>query len=189
MTAGISRRTVIESAAALAVPATAAVAAAGTARSAPPAPAGSLGGERDTRATVGPDQSTAAPSEELAHFYRFQEIVEGRELVLRGGQWRFEGRAITLAPHGVRPMVDDPRTTRLPQGSQARLASEACDRVYTDMLGVLQRVFDGHPEDLGHAARLMFQLEQHATELAQMPHPSGQRTVLGPAFQLADVNT
>jgi hypothetical protein len=187
----ISRRTLIESAAALAVPPAATLAAAGTAWSATGTPADPAPCEPQTAATaatIAPSQ-TAGASQELAHYYRFQEIVEGRELVHRSGQWRFEGCAITLDPHGVHPMVDDPRTTRLPHGSQAHQASQACDRVYTDLLGALQRVFDGHPEELRHATQLMFQLEEHAAGLAQMTYPPGHRTVLGPAFQVAESRT
>lgn len=180
MNPDISRRTALEAAAALAVPmavTTAPASAAHAAEGHRPAPTAAGNGAPGAA-------PAAAPSEELAHYYRFQEIVEGRRMVYRSGQWRFEGSPVALDAEGIYPMVDDPDTTRLPEGSPQREASEACDRTYTKMLAVLQRVFDGHPGELRHAAGLMTQLEKQAHQLAEMPHPAGGRTVLGPAFRL-----
>ncbi|MEH0417410.1 hypothetical protein [Streptomyces sp. B21-083] len=172
----ISRRTALEGAAAFAVPAVATSAptahAADGHRLAPAADNGTPGGV-----------PAAAPSEELAHYYRFQEIVEGRRMVYRSGQWRFEGSPVELDPKGIYPMIDDPDTSRLPEGSPQRKAAEACDQTYTTMLVVLQSVFDGHPGELRRAAELMTQLEKQAHQLAEMPRTAGGRTVLGPAFR------
>jgi hypothetical protein len=177
----ISRRTALEAAAALAVPTTVAsaptVQAADGPRPAPTADNGAPGGVPAT-----------APSEELAHYYRFQEIVEGRRMVYRSGQWRFEGAPVELDPKGIYPMIDDPDPTRLPEGSPERKAAEACDQTYTTILAVLQRVFDGHPGELRHAADLMTRLEKQAHQLAEMPRTTGGRTVLGPAFRLIETD-
>jgi len=179
MSAEISRRTAIEAAAALAAPIVAGAALPSEAAAATPdgrpVPAG--GAARPT--------PSAGASQEPAHYYRFQEIVEGRELVRRSGHWRFEGRPIRLDPAGVHRMVDDPDTTRLPEGSAARRASESCDRAYAEVLAALQRVFDGYPEELGRAVALMHRLARHADALARIPDPAGGG-VLGPAFQVPD---
>lgn len=81
-------------------------------------------------------------SGELAHYYRFEEIVEGRHLVEKGGRWSYGGEEISFDPAGVAPMVDDPDTGSLPSGSKVRLRSETCDKVYGDLLRSLHAVFN-----------------------------------------------
>ncbi|MEY9966780.1 hypothetical protein ABIA33_004845 [Streptacidiphilus sp. MAP12-16] len=133
----------------------------------------------------GSAESAAAAPPDLAHYYLFREIVEGRRLVHRSGQWRFEGPPVPFDPAGVHPMVDDPNTELLPEGSPEQSASHRCDQAYTDVLTALHHVFDGHPDDFGNAVHLMLSLEKASRELIQMPYPAGGMTVLGPAFQLS----
>ncbi|AXI80849.1 hypothetical protein [Peterkaempfera bronchialis] len=189
MSTEISRRTALEAAAALAVPVVAATA--GTAHADdcdhPTHGAGGGGagaGAAEASKASEASEAAATGSEELAHYYRFEEIVRGRRMVQRGDRWRFEGPRIAFDPDGVHPVVDDPDTTRLPQGSRERALSEACDQAYTEVLLALQRVFDGHPHELRRAERLMFHLEKQAHRLVETPHPAGGRKVLGPAFRL-----
>ncbi|MEU6896150.1 hypothetical protein ABZ934_31270 [Streptomyces sp. NPDC046557] len=130
-------------------------------------------------------QSTAgAGPEELAHYYRFLEIAEGRRLVRDRGSWQLTGPPLTLHTAGVLPLVDNPDTEKLPPGSRQRQASEACDAAYDEVLQALQRVFDGHPDELREAVARMRAFEGHAEELSQIPSAPGASTVLGPAFRL-----
>jgi hypothetical protein len=171
VTGEISRRTALQTAAALAAAGCIPEVATEHAAAGPALPASPTG--------------VVQPSE-LAHYYRFQEIVEGRELVQTAGVWNFTGPAIPFDPDGVHPVIDDPDTSALPEGSPQRQASEECDRAYTKMLHALNRVFDGHPDELGHVSRLMFALEEHARHLMSFPSAPGAETVLGPAFRLLD---
>jgi hypothetical protein len=178
MTPEISRRSTLQAAAALGLPA--AVQGTQTAHAAEAGNGAPTGGAASGSAAPG----AAAPAE-LAHYYLFREIVEGRRLVFRSGQWRFEGAPVPFDPAGVRPVVDDPDTGRLPEGSAERNASQRCDQAYTEMLTALHRVFDGHPGEFGDAVHLMRNLQASAQELIRTPHPAGGKTVLGPAFQLS----
>lgn len=121
---------------------------------------------------------------ELAHYYRFREIVEGRQLIRRDGRWVYEGPAVPFDPDGVHPMVDDPDTAALPPGSRVRAASELCDRVYRDLLVALGQVFGGQPAAFGPAVSLMFSLEVQAKRLLELPSAPGAATVAGPSFQV-----
>ncbi|MFF9785285.1 MULTISPECIES: ferritin-like domain-containing protein [Streptomyces] len=126
---------------------------------------------------------------ELGHYYMFQEIVEGRQLKRNAeGKWVFEGPEIPFDPDGVFPVIDDPDSYRLPADSVGRRESLRCDTSYTNLLKGLNRVFNGHPEELDDAVGLMFQVQVEAKKLLAIPSADGARTVLGPAFQSPGVN-
>ncbi|MFB7712014.1 hypothetical protein [Streptomyces sp. NPDC056105] len=133
-----------------------------------------------------PAAQAEAPSDELAHYYRFWEIVQGRRLVKTHGYWSFDGPEIPFDQREVYRLVENPDTQKLEEGSAAREASERCDRAYTEMLRTLNRVFDGHPEELRQAERQMEVLGKQARALMRLPSAPGAKTVLAPAFQLSE---
>lgn len=125
-----------------------------------------------------------ATADELGHYYRFEEIVEGRELVKNAqGQWVFEGPEIPFDPEGVHPVIDDADTYRLPADSVQRRASQLCDDAYTNLLTALNRVVNGHPQELDNTVGLMSKLQVLAKNLLTTASEDGAGTVLGPAFQ------
>ncbi|MFG2662276.1 hypothetical protein [Streptomyces sp. NPDC048425] len=133
-----------------------------------------------------PAVQAEARADELAHYYRFWEIVQGRRLVKTHGYWSFDGPVIPFDQREVYRLVQNPDTQQLEEGSAAREASERCDRAYTEMLRTLNRVFDGHPQELRRAERQMEVLGKQARALMRMPSAPGAKTVLAPAFQLAE---
>ncbi|MFF2507525.1 hypothetical protein ACFVTY_29700 [Streptomyces sp. NPDC058067] len=179
-TSGPDRRTALQLAATVAVSGLLA-SAAGTSASASTASGAAV-------AAGGPPPAVPAAggADELAHYYRFWEIAEGRRLVKTHGYWAFDGPEIPFDPQGVHRLVDHPDTQRLKKGSAARAASERCDRAYTEMLWMLNRVFDGHPGELRKAQKQMHVLGQEARALMRIPSSPGAKTVLAPAFQLAE---
>jgi hypothetical protein len=123
---------------------------------------------------------------ELAHYYRFQEIVKGREMVRNpGGDWVFEGRPIPFDPAGVFPMVDDPDTAALDPHSPAGIASLQFDQTYTSLLRSIHEAVNGKPARLSDAVGLMFSLRLEAQKLMTIPIDPGPSTVAGPSFQRA----
>nr|AGS49410.1 hypothetical protein [uncultured bacterium esnapd4]QEO74996.1 omn21 [uncultured bacterium] len=130
------------------------------------------------------DGDDLADPNELGHYYRFAEIVEGRQLVrTASGEWKYEGPEIPFDPAGVYPVADDADTFRLPAGSQSRRASEACDESYTNLLTALNRLFNGHPEEFDNTVGLMYQIQLQAKALYDTPAQTDAGAVLGPAFQ------
>jgi hypothetical protein len=130
------------------------------------------------------DGDNLADPNELGHYYRFAEIVEGRQLVrTASGEWKYEGPEIPFDPTGVYPVADDADTFRLPAGSQPRRASEACDESYTNLLTALNRLFNGHPEEFDNTVGLMYQIQLQAKALYDTPAQTEADAVLGPAFQ------
>jgi hypothetical protein len=121
---------------------------------------------------------------ELAHFFRFKEIVERRQMVKNAaGEWVFEGPRIPFDPAGVYPMVNDPDWTELPPNSPVQAAARLFDTSYGDLLRSLHRTFNGEPDALGAAVGLMFTLEVQAKELMRMPIEPGATENAGPDFQ------
>jgi hypothetical protein len=133
--------------------------------------------ERQGEGSPGTDP-TDGPRHELAHYYRFREIVERKP-----EKWAFEGLRIPFDPSGVLPMADDPDTASLPAGSRVRSAAEQCDRTYGDLLRSLHATFNGNPRGLGQALGLMFSLEVQARELMTMRISPDDPATAGPAFQ------
>lgn len=125
------------------------------------------------------------PEHELAHYFRFEEIVEGRELVVTpGGGYAFTGAPVPFDPDGVWPMVDDPDTAALEEGSLVRHLSEQFDEMYTTLLGMLEQAFTTDPDTLlGPAIEMMFSLEVAAKGLMQTPIDASTPATAGPAFQ------
>ncbi len=118
---------------------------------------------------------------ELAHYYRFWEIIEGREIVLRGRTWTFGGAEIPR-PQTV-PVADNPRVQELATGSAAwRLAVGFADN-YRRLLRALERCFNGQPAELDRALALMYALRVQAVDLFRHPSAREDGTVAGPTFE------
>jgi hypothetical protein len=120
---------------------------------------------------------------ELAHYYKFCEIVAGRRLVRRDGGFAYEGEPIAFDVSGVWPMMDDPDITKLAAGSRAAVLAGLFATTYQSLLAALHETFNGHPEQLGEAVGLMFSLDLAARELMQTPSGAGDGTAAGPSFQ------
>ena len=140
--------------------------------------------ERQGEGTSGTDP--VGGRHELAHFYRFQEIVEGRQMVETSpGKWAFEGPPIPFDPTGVMPMRDDPDTSSLHPGTQVRATADVFEGIYGDLLRSLHATFNGSPETLGPAVGLMFSCKAQAQKLLAMPIAADSGETAGPSFQPA----
>jgi hypothetical protein len=121
--------------------------------------------------------------DELAHYYKFAEIVHGRRLVLQVDGFSYTGAPIEWDEDGVWPMVDDPDTESLPAGSLARNQSDEFNQMYADLLLSLHQVFNGQPERLNKAVGLMFSLSIQAQKLMGLPIDATSPLTAGTAFQ------
>jgi hypothetical protein len=121
---------------------------------------------------------------ELAHYYKFAEIIEGRRIVVGSNGFAYTGSHIPFDPDGVWPMMDDPDIADLPPGSRARILSQQFARTYQALLNGLHRTFNGEPQYLGQAIGMMYSLAVSAGELMQTPSGRNDGTTAGPSFQL-----
>jgi hypothetical protein len=120
---------------------------------------------------------------ELAHYYKFAEIVHGRRIEVRPDGYSYTGAPIEFDPDGVWPMADDPDTQTLPPGSLARNQSVEFNEIYGDLLRSLHGVFNGQPDRLNKAVGLMFSLSIQAQKLMELPLDPGSPLTAGTAFQ------
>jgi hypothetical protein len=127
------------------------------------------------------------PSEDrhdLSHYFRFQEIVEGRQVIRNAaGEWVFEGAPVPFDPDGVFPMKDDPDTSALDPSSPAAMASALFDQTYADLLRSLHVATNGSPWRLNDAIGLMSSLKVQAYTLMTTPIGFESPLTVGPSFQ------
>ncbi|RZU75103.1 CDGSH-type Zn-finger protein [Micromonospora kangleipakensis] len=129
------------------------------------------------------DQDIFHPDrEEVAHFYRFQELKVGRRY-RRGDtpQSGPTGEAISVDLAGVQPMRRNPRLADHAPGSAIRTAQEEFNHTYCAMLNLLDQAFNGSPRLLAVAIGTMYTLKAQAQALMQMPDEEG--TTAGPTFE------
>lgn len=121
--------------------------------------------------------------EEVAHFYRFQELKHGRRYAAgdtpRSGP---TGERIAVDLDGVLPMRPNPRTADYPEGSEIRVAQEQFNNSYCLLLYLLEDAFNGNPSQLGATVGTMYQVKAQAQALMKMPSGDG-KTTAGPTFE------
>jgi len=128
--------------------------------------------------------------EEVAHYFRFSEILQGRSYV-RGDSPRSgpSGQEFVVDWDAVYPMRPNPKVDDFPEDSPVRSKMVEFNTKYCGMLATLHRTFNGETAQLSPAIAMMFQLQSIATELLAMPSGDGLTTA-GPSFEFvtSDVN-
>ncbi len=120
---------------------------------------------------------------ELSHYYKFSEIVEGRQLVKAiGGGYGYTGAKIPFDPAGVWNMVDNPSLVTYPDGSRAKLLSDQFTESYQALLASLHTTFNGYPDNISGAFGAMYSMGLQAVELMQTPSGLADGTMAGPQF-------
>ncbi|SNS74934.1 Zn-finger domain of CDGSH type-containing protein [Streptosporangium subroseum] len=119
--------------------------------------------------------------EEVAHYYRFQELKAGRRY-RRGDTPRSgpTGEPISVDWAGVRPMRHNPRLDDHAVGSAIRTAQEEFNHTYCAVLHLLEQAFNGSPNLLAVATGTMYALKAQTQALSRMPDENG--TTAGPTF-------
>ncbi|WP_327588383.1 ferritin-like protein [Nonomuraea sp. NBC_00507] len=128
------------------------------------------------------DQDIFHPDrDEVAHYYRFQELKLGRRY-RRGDspQSGPTGEPLSTNLAAVRPMRPNPRLSDHAPGSAIRTAQEEFNRTYCTLLNQLEQAFNGDPKVLGSAVGTMYTLKGQANTLMLMPDEDG--TMAGPTF-------
>jgi hypothetical protein len=137
----------------------------------------------------------AATGQQIAHYYRFAEIYNGRRLIANPAatpattpdqRFVYGGDPITLDPAGVYPVPSDPLASNYVAGSAARRACDTFNYTYTNLLKSLHATFNGQPEQLDSAIGLMMSLEQQAGDMMSGSNPSGVN--VGPSFEYQPVD-
>jgi hypothetical protein len=128
------------------------------------------------------DQELLGETRELAHYFRFDELYQGRLYV--------DGDTPSSGPTGgsilvdydqVLPMKPSPRAEDYPAGSELRAMTEECNTTYSGLLAQLETAFNGEPAALIESVQTMLELRYQA--LALMRVPVGDGRTAGPAFE------
>ena len=121
--------------------------------------------------------------EQVAHYYRFQELKAGRRY-RRGDtpQSGPTGDKISIDWNAIRPMRPNPRSSDHAHGSVIRRAQEEFNDSYCAILRLLDQAFNGSPQTLRTAIGSMYRLKVQAQALMEMPTEDGMTTA-GPTFE------
>jgi len=127
---------------------------------------------------------------ELAHYYRFAEIVKGRKIIANpratpttppAERYLYGGEQIIIEP-GILPVIENPKSTSYAVGSLERTASDNFNRIYTKILGLLDSAFNGSPGDLQTSIDMMTNdLRPAARQVMAIVLDDGRRA--GPSFE------
>jgi hypothetical protein len=121
----------------------------------------------------GTPQTPLNPGNKPAHYYKFGEIVRGREAVATPDGWKYQGNPVPF-PAEVFDMAP------VPAGGYAK--SHDFDARYTGLLASLQKAWaDGDAAALDAAFDAMYELGDLARGLMQQPLPAGGGNY-GPSF-------
>ena len=128
------------------------------------------------------DHEILGEAEELAHYFRFDELARGRRYV-RGDTPSSgpTGAPILLDYRAVLPMRANPRVDDHPPGSELRAMAEECDATYARVLAGLEVAFNGSPDTLQASVHDMWALEYQAVALMHVPLGDDGQTA-GPPF-------
>ena len=128
------------------------------------------------------DAELLGETRELAHYFRFDELYQGRAYV--------DGDTPSSGPSGgsilvdysqVLPMKPNPKAEDYPAGSDLQAMTDECNATYSRLLDQLEIAFNGHPEALVQSVQTMLELRYQATALMRVPVDDG--LTAGPAFE------
>jgi len=121
---------------------------------------------------------------EIAHYFRFQQLVLGR-FYREGDQPDHPtGGPVEVDWASVYPIKSNAKITDFPVGSDVRAAAEAFNAGYTQYLGLLTRAFNGEPNLLVDAVGEMFRLKELTYQLMRQPIGDGSGFNAAPTFEI-----
>lgn len=130
-------------------------------------------------------------SGELAHYYKFYEIYEGRQIeTVRGvtpPKYAFSGPVIPYDEAGVYNIVEDTKVDMLTEGTQEYRMAKDFAEAYNKLLSGLHQVFNGNPNDLGKTFGLMYDVKLYGEKLCATDFPGKAGYKIGPPFQYMKV--
>jgi hypothetical protein len=132
-------------------------------------------GEGTVQSPLDPDGNRG----DLAHYYRFAEIANGRQLVPNphagpdtppDQRFAYDGPPIPFDADAVIRLIEDPHAERdYPAGSTLRNLCDTFNYTYTCLLKALHDAFNGAPGTLPSAIGLMWSLKEQFNEMSRVP--------------------
>jgi len=120
---------------------------------------------------------------EIAHYYRFEQLLHGRRLIPDATApqgFAFRGDKIPFDPTTVYPLVANQQFDTLTPGSQVDRLARQFAFVFTKLLKALHQTFNGTPQAFDKAMGLMFELKLAGQKLCGQSVGGGENA--GPVF-------
>jgi hypothetical protein len=129
------------------------------------------------------DDENFGQEAEVAHYYRFNEILLGR--FYQRGDTPSSGPSGPLLPRSwsaAYNMLPNPKAQKYAEGTEIRAELDRFNRLYTELLALLNGAYNGNPNLMLAAVPFMYKLKYSAVNLMRTPSPVPGFTV-GPSFQ------
>jgi hypothetical protein len=123
---------------------------------------------------------------ELAHFYRFEQLLHGRYYQPGDQADDPTGPPLDIDWEAAYPAKPNPRVDDYPEGSELRDAAVEFNRQYASLLSLLTDSYNGRPELLIDAVAEMFRVRDRMTSLFCNPIPGGDGLTGAPTFEVAE---
>ena len=136
--------------------------------------------EQGEGSTLNPNQVDTG---NYGHFYRFEEIVCQKRLVLTNqGGYAYDGAPVKFNPDGVYPMRDNPDGESINPGTDCHTEAKAFHATYRSFLHVLHETFNGEPNKIHRTIELMEALQVHAKKCMWVQYNDDESTTCGPVW-------
>jgi hypothetical protein len=126
---------------------------------------------------------------ELAHYYRFKQLLLGRYYQQGDGPDDPTGPPLDVDWDAVYPVKTNASLDDYPEGSEVYAAAAEFNQQYANFLSDLTDAFTGQPELLIEAVPEMFRLRDGMTSLIRNPIPGADGLTAAPTFEVARVSS
>ena len=121
---------------------------------------------------------------ELAHYYRFEQLIKGRYYRENDTPGTPTGGTVTVDWDAFYPIKVNAKLADYPTGSDVYRAAEAFNSRYSVFLRMLTRSFRGEPNLLIEAVGEMFVLKELAYRLTRQPIDGAGTLHAAPTFEI-----
>ena len=136
----------------------------------------------------GEDQGVNGPDGELAHLYRYDQLLRGRYYQPAGPNHDKPGEPtgpqLTVDWNAVYPIKTDAKLANHTPGSELHAAAVAFNEGYAEFLQFLTHAFNGKPAMLLEAVPRMFVLRDRVNQLMRNPLADGSGLNAAPTFEV-----
>ena len=121
---------------------------------------------------------------ELAHYYRFEELVKGRYYQKGDQPGHPTGPQLQVDWEGAYPIKPNLKVAEIAEGSELREAAIGFNTRYGEFLQLLTRAYNGQPSLLLEAVPIMFEFRNTILELIRNPLPKHPGMNGSPTYEI-----
>ncbi|MFT3765426.1 MAG: ferritin-like protein [Minicystis sp.] len=119
---------------------------------------------------------------ELAHFYAYDEILQGRSYRPGDQPLHPTGPVLPVEWEAAYPMRPNPKRQQYEHAPEIFAKLDAFDKIYFRLLHAIHDAFNGKPDRFRAAVAEMYELKYRAVELMRTPDPLIPRCHVGPSW-------